>query len=65
MSNVTNLNQFRKQKARAEKRTRGDENAVSFGRTKAQKLLEEAQRAKAKAELDAHKKDDAEKGDAE
>jgi hypothetical protein len=55
--NVTNLNQFRKQKARAEKRTQGDANAVKFGRTKAQKTLEEAERAKAKAELDAHKRD--------
>ncbi|WP_434287309.1 DUF4169 family protein [Celeribacter sp. SCSIO 80788] len=54
---VTNLNQFRKQKARAEKRVQGDENAVKFGRTKAQKALEEAERAKVKAELDAHKRD--------
>ncbi|MGX9354188.1 DUF4169 family protein [Roseobacteraceae bacterium S113] len=31
-----NLNQFRKQKARAQKRARGDANAAKFGRTKAE-----------------------------
>lgn len=53
-SNVTNLNQFRKAKARAEKRARADENAVKFGRTKAQKSIEEAQKSKAESELDGH-----------
>ncbi len=57
MSKITNLNQFRKQKARADKRVQGDENAVKFGRTKAQKTLEDAERDKARAELDAHKKE--------
>ncbi|OSQ51239.1 DUF4169 family protein [Marivita geojedonensis] len=52
MSNVTNLNQFRKTKARAEKRAKADENAVKFGRTKAQKALEKAQAEKAKRDLD-------------
>lgn len=52
MSNVTNLNQFRKTKARADKRAQADENAVKFGRTKAQKALEKAQAEKAKRDLD-------------
>lgn len=52
MSNVTNLNKFRKLKARAEKQTRADENAVKFGRTKAQKTLEQAQADKARRDLD-------------
>jgi peroxiredoxin family protein len=56
--NVTNLNQFRKAKARADRRALADENAVKYGRSKAQKALEQAQTAKAKALLDAHKKDD-------
>ncbi|EKE72562.1 MULTISPECIES: DUF4169 family protein [Roseobacteraceae] len=56
--NVANLNQFRKAKARADRRALADENAVKFGRSKAQKALEQAQTAKAKALLDAHKKDD-------
>ena len=52
MSNVTNLNQFRKTKTRAEKRAKADENAVKFGRTKAQKALEKARAEKAKRDLD-------------
>ncbi len=52
MSNVTNLNQFRKTKARSDKRAKADENAVKFGRTKAQKDLEKAQAEKAKRDLD-------------
>ncbi|MBO6882926.1 MAG: DUF4169 family protein [Marivita sp.] len=52
MSSVTNLNQFRKTKARAEKRAKADENSVKFGRTKAQKDLEKAQAEKAKRDLD-------------
>jgi hypothetical protein len=52
MSSVTNLNQFRKTKARAEKRAKADENSVKFGRSKAQKALEKAQAEKAKRDLD-------------
>ena len=52
MSSVTNLNQFRKTKARADKRAKADENAVKFGRTKAQKALEKAQAEKARRDLD-------------
>ena len=40
MTKVTNLNQFRKTKARADKKARANENAVKFGRTKAQKNAE-------------------------
>ncbi|MEC7761933.1 MAG: DUF4169 family protein [Pseudomonadota bacterium] len=58
MSKVTNLNQFRKQKARAGKRADADANAAKFGRTKAQKRLEEAEADKARRELDRHRKDD-------
>ncbi|AOZ69338.1 DUF4169 domain-containing protein [Rhodobacter xanthinilyticus] len=57
MSNVTNLTQFRKQKARAEKRTEADANAAKFGRTKAQRLREEAEAARAAATLEGHKRD--------
>jgi hypothetical protein len=56
MSNVTNLNQFRKAKARDDKRAKADENAVTFGRTKAQKDLEKARRDKARRDLDGHSK---------
>lgn len=58
MSKVTNLNQIRKQKARADKRAEADANAAKFGRTKAQKALEQAQADKARQELDRHRRDD-------
>ena len=52
MSKVTNLNQFRKAKARGAKRAQADENAVKFGRTKAQKSLEQARLDRSKRDLD-------------
>lgn len=58
MSNVTNLNRFRKDRARAEKRAKGDENAVKFGRTGGQKTAERTQAEKARRHLDGHLRDD-------
>jgi len=58
MAKVSNLNAFRKQKARGEKRARGDANAARFGRTKAEKQLDKARADKAAHQLDAHKRDD-------
>ncbi|MCI5094918.1 MAG: DUF4169 family protein [Rhodobacteraceae bacterium] len=55
MSNVTNLNQFRKQKAKANKKREADRNAVKFGRTKAEKDLDKARASKAARTLDGHK----------
>ena len=55
MSNVTNLNQFRKQKAKANKKREADRNAVKFGRTKAEKELDKARESKAARDLDGHK----------
>ena len=57
MAELVNLNQFRKKKVRADDKARADQNAVKFGRTKAEK-----QRDAAQAELDAkrhasHKRD--------
>ena len=57
MSNVTNLNQFRKTKARAEKKARADQNAVKFGRTKAEKQLDRAKADKATRDLDGKKRE--------
>jgi len=57
MAQPVNLNRVRKDKARAAKKARADENAVKFGRTKAQKAVEEADAAKARAALDDHKRD--------
>ncbi|MBV2360910.1 DUF4169 family protein [Thalassococcus sp. CAU 1522] len=55
MADPINLNRFRKQQARMKKRAQADENAVKFGRTKAVKTLEDAQREKQKRDLDGHK----------
>lgn len=52
-----NLNRVRKEKARAEKRARADENAVKFGRTKAEKTRDSAAAAKADRHVDGHKRD--------
>lgn len=57
MSKVVNLNKFRKLKARATAENKATENRVKFGRTKAQKLLDEAETAAAKAKLDAIKRE--------
>lgn len=58
MSKVTNLNRFRKQKARDARRAAGGENAVKFGRSKSQKTFEETEAEKARRALDQHRKDD-------
>lgn len=57
MSNVTNLNRFRKQRARSDKKARADENAVKFGRTKTQKDLEISQASKEQRDLDGKKRE--------
>lgn len=57
MAEPVNLNRFRKDKARAEKKARADANAVKFGRTKAEKSLEKARKDKAERGLDGHKRD--------
>ncbi|MBO9449619.1 DUF4169 family protein [Tropicibacter sp. R16_0] len=58
MAEPVNLNRFRKDKARAEKKARADQNAVKFGRTKAEKDLNRARVDKAKRDLDGHKADE-------
>ena len=57
MSAPVNLNRFRKAKARAEKSTRAVENSVKFGRSKAQKRLQETKNAAQVQHLDQHKCD--------
>ncbi|WP_375172877.1 DUF4169 family protein [Pseudooceanicola sp.] len=54
---IVNLNRFRKDRARAEKRAAADANAAKFGRTKAERRLTEAERKKAERALDGHKRD--------
>ena len=57
MSAPVNLNRFRKAKARAEKSTRAVENSVKFGRSKAQKRLQETKNAAQVQHLDQHKRE--------
>jgi hypothetical protein len=54
---VVSLSSARKAKARAADKAQADANAVRFGRTKAQKAVEDADKAKARDTLDAHKID--------
>lgn len=55
MVEPVNLNRFRKQKARADKKVRADENAIKFGRTKADKDLAKARADKSERDHDGHK----------
>ncbi|MBE9635730.1 DUF4169 family protein [Salipiger mangrovisoli] len=55
MSNVINLNRFRKDRARAEKRAQADENAARHGRSKAEKQREATEAAKTARDLDGHR----------
>jgi hypothetical protein len=57
MAEPVSLNRFRKQKARAEQKARADQNAVIFGRTKAEKQLDRAKADKAARDLDGKKRD--------
>ncbi len=53
-----NLNRVRKERARAAEKARADGNAARFGRSKTQKAREEAEAEKARAFLDAHRRDE-------
>lgn len=58
MSQPVNLNRFRKQKVRASKKARADENAVKFGRTAVEKQIDKAEAARTARHIDGHKRDD-------
>jgi hypothetical protein len=53
-----NLNKRRKLRNLTEEKARADANAVKFGRTKAQRLLDAAQSHQVAQHLNAHKFDD-------
>ena len=61
MAEIINLRQARKNKARADKEARAEQNRITFGRTKAEKELSKAERELAQRRLDSHKRDDNEK----
>jgi len=58
MATPFNLNRFRKEKSRAEKKARASENALKFGRTKAEKSHNIAVTTLDNKHLDGHKRDD-------
>jgi len=58
MGDILSLSKARKAKARVVKEQQAVENRIRFGRTKAEKLLENARREKDALLIDAHKKDD-------
>ena len=57
MGDVVNLNRFKKQKAREERRAEADANRVKFGRTKAEKKQAEKEKELADKLLEGHKLD--------
>ena len=52
-----NLNKARKAKARAEAKAKADENAIRFGRSKADKALDQAREDQKLSRLDQHRRD--------
>ena len=60
MAEIINLRNIRKQKARADKDMQAAQNRVLFGRTKAEKLREAAEKSLAERRIDGHKKDETE-----
>ena len=58
MSNVVNLNRFRKSRARADRAAQADANAVKFGRSKTEKAREQDEKSRADKHLDDHKRDE-------
>jgi hypothetical protein len=57
MTGIVNLNKARKERARAQKRARSEENAVRFGRSKAQIQRDRAEKEKARRDLDGHRRE--------
>jgi len=58
MSEITNLNKFRKARDLTAKKTEADQNAAKFGRTKAERMADAARDAQAKSRLDQLKFED-------
>ncbi len=63
MADPVNLNRFRKEKARAERRAEADANAAKFGRTKAERDFDTARAEKFARDLSAHRRDPNTAGD--
>ena len=57
MSNVINLNQVRKARTRVAQRKAADQNAIAYGRTKAERERNRAEEARKKALIEAQKRE--------
>ena len=57
MSSPVNINKVRKERNRASRRARADENAVQFGQTKAQKEALKARAEQIARNLEGHKRE--------
>ena len=57
MAEITNLNRFRKSKARDDARRKGDANAAKFGRTRAERATEAKDATRAARHLDQHQRE--------
>lgn len=55
MGKPVNLNRYRKEKARAEKKARADANAVKHGQSKAEKSVTKLEQDRQRRDLDGHK----------
>ena len=55
MNTPINLNKYKKQKARADKKAQAAENAVKYGLTKTERLNAKKETSKRDAHLDGHK----------
>ena len=58
MGKPVNLNRYRKDKARAEKKARADQNAVKFGRSKAEKIEDKFHQDNQRRDIDNHELDE-------
>ncbi len=55
MAEIVNLRRARKQRARQQAEVEAERNRIAFGRSKAERLLTEAERDKATRLLDGHR----------
>ncbi|MEO0943441.1 MAG: DUF4169 family protein [Pseudomonadota bacterium] len=58
MSTPINLNKARKAKAKRDAKQTADENAIKFGRNKAEKTRDKAEKIAAVRKLDQHRRDE-------
>ena len=59
MAQLINLNKARKARNKLRKKAQADENAVKFGRSKAERTLQKTRAEKARRALDGPRRDDA------